>query len=347
MSAKSRWKRAGLAVKTANRFRRSRKSVVYAQLCPDRSDSDDDDDERPRAANDDAQRDARTQRMKERAQKEYNDHVEAKVGGGGEDCPRRLSVMLNAHGSNAAEEELETFERAKESKKWAVRMAIAAAAYSMELVAQADQGILKTVRKVAAQKEASAKASAIAAKASFAAEAMLGPLAQVLAKFIATMAASQAASVVAYIAAAMAQAAVNEMFRKVGRAAMIGVAAKAAAGAAFAGRQAANRAWEEVGRWQEYGMELRKMHSKMHTFNRNEDDSSGSSDDEDEEDRQHRQTQRALRQEEREREAETAAAKNAQKKTHAGKRRGVRRTSLYNKPRAWGPRRRESIEAWS
>ena len=117
--AKSRWKKAGFIVKAANRFAKSRRSVVYASLAPGRSDSDDSDDEGDEeptnisAAEKAARRAIEAQRRaketdiaKEKCLAEYNESIEwtAKMGHGDK---RRLSVLARAHEDSPEDEEHE------------------------------------------------------------------------------------------------------------------------------------------------------------------------------------------------------------------------------------------------
>jgi hypothetical protein len=263
MKAKDRWKRAGLIVKTVNRLQRSRKSVVYLQLRPDRSDSDDDEDDgQNRNVDEEADRRARVARQKDDALAEYN-KINAWSANCGEGNARRLSVMLNAHGDNETEEETETFMRAKITKEAAARISKMAAEYALALVDEAERGVLKKVFQLAAAAEAIGKAAAIALVAGASAKAMLLPLEAVLAQQLLKMRASGVAAGISWAAAAEANTAIDAMWKSVGREAMIGVAAAVAAGAAYAAKQASMRAQAGVDRWKDYGAELRKMNQAL------------------------------------------------------------------------------------
>jgi hypothetical protein len=288
-AAKRRWKGAGLIVKAANRFGRSRKSVIYIQLHPDRSDSDDEDEPQPNTEENRARRKAEVAVQKLRAQAEYDEHISWATAGGGNG--RRLSVMMAAHGANAAEEELETYTRALITKAVAIKIAKAAAKYAWETFSKADQTVQRlkctldaaeaaAARKIA-QKAADAaalasavsaagKAATVAALAAVASVAMLSPLAPLLAQVKATKKAASTAAYIALQAAGAADGAFNAMFttgNSVGmRQILAGVIADAAAvalAAAYTSHVGVLEAKTAIERWKSFGPELRKMQSLM------------------------------------------------------------------------------------
>jgi hypothetical protein len=109
------------------------------------------------------------------------------------------------------------------------------------------------------------------------------------------------------------------MFEAVGRAPIIGVAAKAAWGAAYQAKKEALRAKGYVDRWIGYGPQLRAMQAQMNQFH-----GYSSSDDEDEDEVFRRQQRRQKREE-------------LQKKSK--ERRRVGTMALKPPPRALPPRR--------